>query len=113
MLFNSVEFLFLFLPLALLFHFCAARFGMRAAVVVTTLSSLFFYGWWKPAFVALPVLSIGFNFWLARLIGASGKRSAKLALILGIAVNLAVLGYFKYSDFLLSILQGRSPIAPD
>src|SRR3954471_5703915 len=39
MLFNSVEFLFLFLPLALIFHFCAARFDMRTAVVVTTLTS--------------------------------------------------------------------------
>jgi alginate O-acetyltransferase complex protein AlgI len=113
MLFNSVEFLFLFLPLALIFHFCAARFSMRTAVVVTTLSSLFFYGWWKPAFVVLPLLSIGFNFCLARLIVEGDKRIARLALIIGIAVNLAVLGHFKYSDFLLSILQSRDPISPD
>jgi alginate O-acetyltransferase complex protein AlgI len=113
MLFNSVEFLFLFLPLALIFHFCASRFDMRTAVIVTTLSSLFFYGWWKPAFVVLPALSIGFNFCLGRLIGQGDKRIARLVLILGIAVNLAVLGYFKYSDFLLSILQGRSPVSPD
>src|SRR5262249_26695819 len=45
--------------------------------------------------------------------GEGDKRTAKLVLILGIVINLAVLGYFKYWDFLLSILQGRSPISPD
>jgi len=113
MLFNSVEFLFLFLPLALVLHFGAARYGMRGAVLITTLSSLFFYGWWKPGFLALPALSIIFNFWLARMIAENDRPVAKPALVFGIVVNLAVLGFFKYSDFMLSILQVRDPTSPD
>jgi hypothetical protein len=52
-----VEFLFVFLPLALL-HFCAARRSARGAAMLTALSSLLFYAWRRPAFVLLPVLSI-------------------------------------------------------
>ena len=58
MLFNSLEFIFIFLPIAVSLHFLAARRGTVAPVIVTTITSLFFYAWWKPPFVVLPVLSI-------------------------------------------------------
>ena len=54
MLFNSTEFIFVFLPLAVLVHFAVARVSATAAILGTTLSSLVFYAWWNPPFVLLP-----------------------------------------------------------
>jgi D-alanyl-lipoteichoic acid acyltransferase DltB (MBOAT superfamily) len=113
MLFNSTEFIFVFLPIAVALHFLAARRSTVAALVVTTLTSLFFYGWWKPPFVVLPILSIAANFWLASHILNADRAAARRLVIAGVAANLAVLGYFKYFDFLVSIVAQRAPAAPD
>src|SRR5579871_252900 len=109
MLFNTSEFIFIFLPLAVGLHFLAARWSNLAAVSVTTLSSLIFYAWWKPPFVVLPILSILINFGLARSIARVDDLSGRRLLAVGVLGNLLVLGYFKYADFALSILQGRRP----
>ena len=113
MLFNSTEFIFLFLPLALAVHILATRRSADAAILVTTLSSLVFYAWWRPPFVLLPLASILGNFCIARRMGAAGPGAARALLLAGIAANLAVLGYFKYADFALSIIEGRQPRAPE
>jgi len=113
MLFNSTEFIFVFLPLAVVLHFLVARRSLAAAAIMTTISSLCFYAWWKPPFVVLPVLSILLNFWLARKIQHADKTSARRMVIAGVTANLLVLGYFKYFDFLLSIFEGRNPGVPD
>jgi alginate O-acetyltransferase complex protein AlgI len=113
MLFHTSEFIFLFLPAAVALHFILARFSAPAAIVATTITSLAFYTWWKPPFVLLPVLSILLNFWIARHIAAAPQAAAKRLLIIGIVANLAVLGWFKYADFVLSIFQGRKPGAPE
>ena len=113
MLFNSLDFIFVFLPLALALYFLTARFGIRAAATVTTLTSLVFYGWWKPSFLPLPILSIAFNFLLAGLITDAERNRARWLLTFGIVANLLVLGYFKYSDFLLSIFEERNPGPPN
>ena len=73
MLFNTVEFIFVFLPIALALHFIVARWNQEAAVVVTALSSLAFYAWWNPPFVVLPAGSILVNFMLARAIMAAAS----------------------------------------
>jgi alginate O-acetyltransferase complex protein AlgI len=50
MLFNTSEFLFLFLPLTLGVFLLLTRFsGARAAIAWLTLASLFFYSWWNPS----------------------------------------------------------------
>jgi D-alanyl-lipoteichoic acid acyltransferase DltB (MBOAT superfamily) len=113
MLFNSHEFILIFLPLALAAHFLAARRSTVAAALTTTLTSLIFYAWWKPAFVILPISSILLNYWLARkIVDANAGRRIGLALV-GVAANLLVLGYFKYFDFLVSIVEQRPPVMPD
>jgi alginate O-acetyltransferase complex protein AlgI len=113
MLFNSHEFILLFLPLALTAHFVVARFSTTAAVLTTTVSSLIFYAWWKPAFVALPISSILLNFWLAReIIRAEPPRRNRLAMV-GATANLFVLGYFKYFDFFVAVIEHRAPVMPD
>jgi alginate O-acetyltransferase complex protein AlgI len=113
MLFNSYEFIFLFLPLALFAHFVAARWSVTAAVLTTTVSSLVFYAWWKPAFVVLPMASIAVNFWLAQQIIVAQPARRKWLMLAGVTANLLVLGYFKYSDFLLSVIEQRNPGNPD
>lgn len=63
MLFNSYEFIFMFLPLVLLgYYFVGQRFSKNAAIAWLVIASLFFYGWWNPRFVVLLVSSILFNF---------------------------------------------------
>jgi D-alanyl-lipoteichoic acid acyltransferase DltB (MBOAT superfamily) len=113
MLFNSLEFIFVFLPIAVALHFFAARRSPIAAVVVTTLTSLFFYAWWKPPFVVLPILSIILNYLLAQQILKSDKAVTRMLVIAGVTANLAVLGYFKYADFIMSIIEQRSPGSPN
>ncbi len=113
MLFNSLEFIFIFLPIAVAAHFIAARRSMVAAVIVTTLTSLFFYAWWKPPFVVLPILSILLNYLLAQQILKSDKKFAHTLVVAGVVANLAVLGYFKYADFVMSIFEQRNPGSPN
>ncbi|MGV3629345.1 MAG: MBOAT family protein, partial [Betaproteobacteria bacterium] len=62
MLFNSHAFIFLFLPLTLLVFFGLGRFSAKLAAGWLAVASLFFYGWWSPAYVALLLLSILCNF---------------------------------------------------
>src|SRR5436309_4648375 len=113
MLFNSLEFIYVFLPLAVLLHFLAARWSVTAAMTITTLSSLVFYAWWKPPFVVLPVISIAGNYWLAREILRADARTGRRIMLAGVIANLLMLGYFKYFDFLVSTVERRSPIASD
>jgi len=107
MLFNSAEFLYLYLPLVLVGFFRAARTSHRLAALWLALASLFFYGWWNPKFVFLLLASVGFNYGMGYAIGharASGTRKlqAKRLLIVALAANLALLGYFKYTNFFLA-----------
>ncbi len=102
MLFNSYEFLLLFLPLTALGYFLLARVRTTLAAGWLALASLFFYGYWDYHYVPLLLASVAFNFVIGgRIHAASGTRRAKPLLILGVAVDLALLGYFKYADFFL------------
>jgi len=100
-LFNSHEYLIWFLPAAVLGYFllgARARWSVRWLVI----ASLFFYGWWNPNHLPLIAASIVGNFGLARRM----QRSAAAGrwLFAGVGANLALLGLFKYSDFLLRTL---------
>jgi D-alanyl-lipoteichoic acid acyltransferase DltB (MBOAT superfamily) len=113
MLFNTPEFIFVFLPAALILHYWLARRSPDAAMVGTTISSLVFYGWWNPPFVLLPIVSICTNYLLAKKMVAADKETNWRLLIAGIVANLLVLCYFKYADFLISILDGHTPRPPN
>jgi alginate O-acetyltransferase complex protein AlgI len=113
MLFNSPEFIFAFLPAAVTLHFLLARHSVAAACIATTITSLIFYAWWNPPFVALPILSIVLNFAVASwIVSASGLAARRLTMA-GVCANLLVLLYFKYFDFLLSIGSGVPAPAPN
>jgi alginate O-acetyltransferase complex protein AlgI len=112
MLFNSLEFMFVFLPVVWLLSYTAVRFGATAAVTLLGAASLLFYAWWDYRYVALLLLSIAFNFGcgvvLAR--GRIGSMAIvkKHALVFAIGVNLAVLGYYKYANFFLDSLHSAT-----
>ena len=67
MLFNSYVFILGFLPVtAIVFYFLGSRGHIRAALAFLVVASLFFYGWWNPAYLVLIGLSILFNYAVGR-----------------------------------------------
>ena len=109
MLFNSVEFIFAFLPVTVAVFFAIAQFNHLAASGWLTLTSLFFYGWWNPRYVPLLLASIAFNYLcgyrLAHLASVDRRRAAKLLLTFAVVANLALLGYYKYAGFFSEVLS--------
>ena len=104
MLFNSHAFIFLFLPLTLLVFFALGRFSAKLAAGWLAAASLFFYGWWSPAYVALLLVSILFNFTAGSAIvrAAADARYCKRLLTAAIIANLALLAYYKYANFFVA-----------
>jgi alginate O-acetyltransferase complex protein AlgI len=106
MLFNSYHFLFVFLPIVLLGFYLLHWKSRRLALAWITLSSLVFYGYWDYRYVALIIPSICINCGLGYLIARHRSRSW---LIVGVAANLAVIAWFKYSLFVfLTLTQGAA-----
>lgn len=108
MLFNSYSFIFLFLPITFCGMFFLGRHSHRLAALWLGVASLVFYGVWDARFVLLLVASIAFNYgagyWIGLRHAAGAQRQAKLTLILAIAANLALLGYFKYANFFIAAI---------
>ncbi|WP_417777186.1 MBOAT family O-acyltransferase [Stutzerimonas xanthomarina] len=103
MLFNSMVFIAGFLPVVLLGFILLAGSGrQRFAAIWLTLASLVFYGWWNPAYVPLLVGSMVVNYLIG---GYLMRRPSKAVLILGVAANVALLGYYKYTGFLFGTLD--------
>src|SRR5437764_9390749 len=106
MLFNSPIFLFLFLPATVAAYLLVRQLaGPRAVLGLLLFASILFYGWWNPAYVPLLLGIAAFNFVVARAITAQRRkgRADRVSWLLtgGIAVDLMLLGYFKYTDFLI------------
>lgn len=100
MVFSSVLFLFYFLaPLLIIYPFVPKNYKNLTLFAV----SLFFYAWGEPVYVLLMLFSACFNYIIAFFID---KRKGKLSLIIACIVNLGLLGVFKYTDFLLSTVNG-------
>lgn len=99
MVFSSSIFLFAFLPLFLAVYFLMPK---RAAKNIVLLAfSLLFYAWGEPVYVWLMILSIAFNWAFGYVISRCRKAtSKKLLLILDLALNIAILGFYKYEGFL-------------
>ena len=110
MLFNSYEFIFGFLPAILVGFFAVGIVSRTAALRWIIFVSLVFYAVWRPLNVLLIAPSILINFVFARTLQrlADDKkrfRTSRLVLSLGIAFNIAFLGFFKYFDFGLSTIN--------
>jgi alginate O-acetyltransferase complex protein AlgI len=105
MLFNSHAFLFLYLPLVLIVFFRLGAYSHRLAAAWLGAASLFFYGYWNPAYIGLLLASIFFNYGigvaLAREHDAGNPRRKNVILAVGVGADLALLGYYKYANFFL------------
>jgi alginate O-acetyltransferase complex protein AlgI len=104
MLFNSYVFILIFLPITLgVFFIIGRRSHYRLALAWLVAASLFFYGYWNPIYLWLIGSSMIVNFqigrWLNQTPGELPIRRRSL-LIAGISINLTVLGFFKYANFL-------------
>lgn len=100
MLFNSYLFVLLFLPLVLAVYFLLGRWRQRDMAIAWLVgASLFFYGWWNPAYLGLIVGSMLFNYAFGVALTRGRTRRSRTVLAIGVAGNLAVLGYFKYANF--------------
>ena len=105
MLFTSLEFLFLFLPITLGVYFILRR-ELRNAWLLA--ASLLFYAWGEPTFVLVMMASIAVNYVVALFVnhgdGPAGVR-CKVALGIGIVANLGLIGVYKYANFLTGVAR--------
>jgi len=112
MLFNSFEFMLLFLPITLVVYFLLLRKHLTIAARSWLLfASLFFYSWWDIKYLPLILGSILFNYTiggqLAEYDSNSRQRVSKKALfVAGIMANIALLCWFKYMDFFIGTTNG-------
>jgi len=106
LLFNSYEFIFFFLPITFFIYFYLNKKRLtEVSKAFLVFASLFFYSWWNIVYLPLILISLLFNYTLGRELAGNTKLnkkySAKTLLTFGVVFNLALLGYFKYSDFFI------------
>lgn len=110
MLFNSLEYILLFLPLTIVIYFILNHRGQAStARVWLLLCSLYYYSYWNIAYLPLLLGSILVNFglgWALNNPGGMLKKVPRLAILwCGILFNVGLLGYFKYTDFFISTIN--------
>ena len=105
MLFNSYEFLFAFLPITFVIYFYLNHKRLtEASKGFLVISSLVFYSWWNIVYLPIILSSMLFNYVIGNSLNNKEDRhrfSQKSILTFGIISNLALLGYFKYTDFFI------------
>ncbi len=100
MLFCSLFFLFIFLPITLILYFLLP---VRFRNFFLLLASLFFYAWGEPFFLLVLIGSIVWNYLWGLVIGSTQRKQS--ALIIGTTGNLLLLFYFKYLNFSVSVIS--------
>lgn len=100
MIFNSFEFIFLFLPIVWILYYILGRIHIPFAKTWLLIASLFFYGYWNPAYLPLILVSMLLNYAIGVFLGRNkGGVYRKSILTAGILFNVLLLGYYKYYDF--------------
>lgn len=97
MIFSSLLFLFSFLPFVLIGNFLWRNIKWQNTLLF--IASLYFYAWGEREKVFVMLASILVNFFIGKWIEKKEGRERKVALFVGVVVNLGVLVYFKYSQF--------------
>ena len=97
MIFSSLTFLLIFLPITLLLYYLIP--GIRLKNAALLLCSLIFYAWGEPVYILLMLYSIFMNY-VCCLLMDKHKKMRRQILVFGIIVNLFLLGFFKYAGFL-------------
>lgn len=108
MIFTSNDFLFVFLPVTWLIYLLLAQFRLATATKLQlALASVLFYISWNADYLPILLASIAFNFAFSRLLI---ERKSRWLLWLGIVVNLALLGVYKYADFTIGTVNAVAGI---
>jgi len=110
MLFNSYEFIFVFLPVTFALFVLLGRTSRNLALGWLIVASLVFYAWWRPVNVPIIGISLLINYSLARAIQRLAARDQPsrwrtALLVIGLVFNVGFLGYFKYTTFVLSTVN--------
>lgn len=100
MVFSSLTFLYLFLPFVLVFYYIMPRQLRNLFILIT---GLFFYAWGEPIYVFIMIASTLIDYFAGLVIYKFGgnKITRRLALIVSVVMNLSLLGFFKYSNFIV------------
>ncbi|MBQ9902416.1 MAG: MBOAT family protein [Clostridia bacterium] len=106
MVFSSMTFLLLFLPVTILLY--ALRRNIKWKNGVLLIASLFFYAWGEPVYILLMLISTGINYLCALGIDRSGsaKNARKLWLFIGVTASMVFLIWFKYAAFMVNSFAG-------
>lgn len=104
MVFSSLLFLFFFLPLVLIIYYISPK-NIRLAILF--IASLIFYAWGEPVYIILIIFSTLIDYCIGFLIYkfSNSKFKKIFLLITSITINLSLLGFFKYSNFLINIVN--------
>ena len=107
MVFTDLIFLFCFLPISVLLTKQIRNINLQNILLVVF--SLLFYAWSNPIYVVLLILSILWNYFTAfELEAQDDEKAKKILLIVSVVVNLFILGFYKYTGFLMDILHIQS-----
>lgn len=108
MVFSSLEFIYIYLPISFLIYFLIPARYLTARNVALLLLSLIFYGWSEPLYVFIMFYSIAVDYVCGYFAGKyreTDPKKAKRALIASVVLNLAALCFFKYTDFIIENLR--------
>lgn len=104
MVFSSIPFLFFFFPLFLILYYIVP-FKIKNYILL--IFSLVFYAWGEPVYIILMIFSSFINYLAGLLIDKSNnKNKRKVILVVSVIINLLILGFFKYVDFFIEIVNG-------
>ena len=104
MVFSSIPFLFFFFPLFLILYYIVS-FKIKNYILL--IFSLVFYAWGEPVYIFLMIFSSFINYLAGLLIDKfDNKKKRKLILVISIIINILILGFFKYADFFIEIVNG-------
>ena len=104
MLFNSYEFIFLFLPITLAVYFLLNKYNKNMlSKTWLVIASLYFYSYFNKSYLILILISIFVNYFVGTELNvrANDVIKRKVLLISGVIFNIGALGYFKYYDFFI------------
>ncbi|MBF0102653.1 MAG: MBOAT family protein [Desulfobacterales bacterium] len=103
MLFNSLEFIFIFLPIVIAIYFILERLRLQYVAMISVIAaSFFFYGYWNWKYTGLLAISISVNYLFGKTIE---RTKSGWITAFAIALNLSMLGYYKYTAFFLSTIN--------
>lgn len=103
MVFSSLTFVCVFLPIVILLYYVSPSLAIRNALLIV--ASLLFYAYGEPIYIVLMLFSIFINYGFGRMLESQIKVARKVVVVAAVSVNLGILFVFKYTDMLLETIN--------